>query len=60
MIYADLPAGATAFVDASVFIHHFEPNAVFLAAARRARESRMTRPSRYTESSRNDRKLRGL
>jgi len=29
MIYADLPAGATAFVDASVFIHHFEPNAVF-------------------------------
>src|SRR5438034_5885751 len=29
MIYADLPAGAPAFVDASVFIHHFEPNALF-------------------------------
>src|SRR5687767_9041642 len=29
MIYADLPAGATVFVDASPFIHHFEPNAVF-------------------------------
>jgi hypothetical protein len=25
MIYAALPAGATAFLDASVFIHHF-PN----------------------------------
>ena len=24
-----MPAGATVFVDASVFIHHFEPNAVF-------------------------------
>lgn len=29
MIYADLPAGATIFVDASVFIHHFEPNTRF-------------------------------
>ena len=29
MIYADLAAGATVFVDASVFIHHFEPNALF-------------------------------
>lgn len=29
MIYADLPAGAAVFLDASVFIHHFEPNAVF-------------------------------
>src|SRR5262249_17873594 len=29
MIYSDLPQGATAFVDASVFIHHFEPNALF-------------------------------
>jgi predicted nucleic acid-binding protein len=29
MIYSDLPAGAIVFVDASVFIHHFEPNAVF-------------------------------
>jgi predicted nucleic acid-binding protein len=29
MIYADLPAGASVFVDASPFIHHFEPNAVF-------------------------------
>jgi predicted nucleic acid-binding protein len=29
MIYADLPAGATIFLDASVFIHHFEPNALF-------------------------------
>jgi hypothetical protein len=29
MTYADLPAGATVFLDASVFIHHFEPNAVF-------------------------------
>ena len=27
MIYADLPAGETIFLDASVFIHHFEPNA---------------------------------
>jgi predicted nucleic acid-binding protein len=33
MIYADLPAGATVFVDASVFIHHFEPNAAFGPAA---------------------------
>jgi predicted nucleic acid-binding protein len=33
MIYADLPAGATIFVDASVFIHHFEPNALFGPAA---------------------------
>lgn len=29
MIYSDLPAGATVFVDASIFIHHFEPNALF-------------------------------
>jgi predicted nucleic acid-binding protein len=29
MIYSDLPAGATVFVDASVLIHHFEPNARF-------------------------------
>jgi predicted nucleic acid-binding protein len=29
MIYADVPAGATVFLDASVFIHHFEPNALF-------------------------------
>jgi predicted nucleic acid-binding protein len=29
MIYADLPAGTTVFVDASPFIHHFEPNALF-------------------------------
>jgi predicted nucleic acid-binding protein len=33
MIYADLPAGATVFLDASVFIHHFQPNAVFGPAA---------------------------
>ncbi len=33
MIYADLPAAATVFVDASVFIHHFEPNALFGPAA---------------------------
>jgi predicted nucleic acid-binding protein len=33
MIYADLPAGATAFLDASVFIHHFEPNALYGQAA---------------------------
>lgn len=29
MIYSDLPAGAAVFVDASVFIHHFEPNPIF-------------------------------
>ena len=29
MIYSDLPAGATVFVDAGPFIHHFEPNAIF-------------------------------
>lgn len=29
MTYADLPAGATIFLDASVFIHHFEPNALY-------------------------------
>ena len=29
MIYADVPSGATVFLDASVFIHHFEPNALF-------------------------------
>src|SRR5713226_771067 len=33
MIYSDLPASATIFVDASVFIHHFEPNASFGHAA---------------------------
>jgi predicted nucleic acid-binding protein len=33
MIYADLPAGATVFLDASVFIHHFEPNTLFGPAA---------------------------
>jgi len=29
MIYADLPAGAAVFVDAGIFIHHFEPNALY-------------------------------
>lgn len=29
MIYAHLPAGASVFVDASVFIHHFEPNPAY-------------------------------
>ena len=29
MIYADLPAGATVFLDASLFVHHFEPNALY-------------------------------
>jgi len=33
MIYADLPAGASVFVDASVIIHHFEPNPLFGPAA---------------------------
>jgi predicted nucleic acid-binding protein len=33
MISADLPAGATILLDASVFIHHFEPNALFGPAA---------------------------
>ena len=33
MTYADLPAGATIFVDAGVFIHHFEPNALYGPAA---------------------------
>jgi predicted nucleic acid-binding protein len=33
MIYADLPPGATVFLDASVFIHHFEPNALYGPAA---------------------------
>jgi predicted nucleic acid-binding protein len=33
MIDADLPAGATVLVDASVFIHHFEPNDLFGPAA---------------------------
>ena len=28
MIYPDVPAGTTLFVDAGPFIHHFEPNAV--------------------------------
>lgn len=29
MIYAHLPAGTTVFLDASVFIHHFEPNVLY-------------------------------
>jgi len=29
MIYADLPARATVFLDASVLIHHFEPNVLY-------------------------------
>ena len=29
MIDADLPAGAAVFLDASVFIHNFAPNALF-------------------------------
>jgi predicted nucleic acid-binding protein len=29
MIYSDLPAGATVFVDAGPFIYHFEPNPIF-------------------------------
>ena len=29
MIYSDLPAGATVFVDAGPFIHNFEPNVIF-------------------------------
>jgi predicted nucleic acid-binding protein len=33
MTYPDLPAGAITFLDASVFIHHFEPNALFGAAS---------------------------
>jgi predicted nucleic acid-binding protein len=33
MIYSDLPAGATVFVDAGPFIHHFEPNARFGSAS---------------------------
>ncbi|MBM4073691.1 MAG: PIN domain-containing protein [Planctomycetes bacterium] len=33
MIYADLPAGANVFLDASIFIHHFEPNPLFGPAA---------------------------
>ena len=33
MIYADLPTGATVFLDAGVFIHHFEPNAIYGPAA---------------------------
>jgi predicted nucleic acid-binding protein len=33
MIYTDLLAGATAYLDASVFIHHFEPNALYGPAA---------------------------
>ncbi len=33
MTYADLPAGAAVFVDASVLIHHFEPNALSGPAA---------------------------
>jgi predicted nucleic acid-binding protein len=33
VIYSDLPAGATVFVDAGVFIHHFEPNVKYGPAA---------------------------
>jgi hypothetical protein len=33
MTYADLPLGATVFLDAGVFIHHFEPNIKFGPAA---------------------------
>jgi hypothetical protein len=33
MIYVNLPAGATVLVDATVFIHHFEPNLLFGPAA---------------------------
>jgi predicted nucleic acid-binding protein len=33
MIYSDLPVGATVFVDAGVFVHHFEPNVHFGPAA---------------------------
>ena len=29
MIFTEMPAGATVFIDANVFIHHFEPNATF-------------------------------
>jgi predicted nucleic acid-binding protein len=29
MTYADLPAGASVFLDASVFIHQVEPNALY-------------------------------
>jgi predicted nucleic acid-binding protein len=29
MTYSDLPTGAAVFIDASPFIHHFEPNALF-------------------------------
>jgi hypothetical protein len=36
MIYDDVPAGATVFMDASVFIHHFEPNDFFGPAATEA------------------------
>lgn len=28
MTYADLPSGAAVFIDASVFIHHFEPKLI--------------------------------
>ena len=49
MIYADLPAGATVFVDASVFIHHFEPNALYGPASttflERIENQEITRPS---------------
>jgi predicted nucleic acid-binding protein len=29
VIYSDLPAGGSVFVDAGLFIHHFEPNVAF-------------------------------
>jgi predicted nucleic acid-binding protein len=33
MTYADVPAGASVFIDAGVFIHHFEPNPLYGPAA---------------------------
>ena len=35
MTYADLPAGASVFLDASVFSHHFEPNALGMVVGHR-------------------------
>jgi len=29
MIFADLPAGASVFVDANTFVYHFEPHSIF-------------------------------
>ena len=36
MKYADLPAGASVFVDAGPFIHHFEYNDALIIAAMRS------------------------